>query len=160
MTMPVIEITTRIHASAERCFDLSRSIDMHMRSTTRTGERAIGGVTAGLIGLGEEVTWSARHFGIRQELTSRITAYDRPRYFRDSMVRGAFKRFDHDHYFERDGDWTIMRDVFNFTPPLGILGGIANTLFLTRYMRRFLDERNRVIKEVAESEEWRRYVRG
>ena len=32
----------------------------------------------------------ARHFGITQELTSRITAFDRPRHFRDEMEKGAF----------------------------------------------------------------------
>lgn len=96
-----IELTTCVAASPERCFDLARSVDLHTRSTSATGERAVGGVTTGLLGLGQEVTWRARHFGVRQELTSRITAYDRPRHFRDSMVRGAFRRFDHDHFFEQ-----------------------------------------------------------
>jgi ligand-binding SRPBCC domain-containing protein len=153
--MPAIVLTTLIHAPPERCFDLSRSIDLHVASTRQTGERAVGALTSGLLGLGEEVTWSARHFGVRQTLTSRIIAFDRPRYFRDSMVRGAFRRFDHDHFFTACGEDTEMRDVFDFDSPFGLLGRLANTLVLERYLRRFLEARNEEIKRVAESDAWR-----
>lgn len=157
--MPTIELLTRIAAPVERCFDLSRSIDLHQHSLSSSGERAVGGVTAGLIGLGESVTWEATHCGVRQRLTSRITAFDRPRYFRDSMVAGAFRRFDHDHWFAPDGEKdTLMRDVFDFEAPLGVLGRLAEAIFLTRYMRRLLEKRNAVVKHVAESEAWRAYL--
>jgi ligand-binding SRPBCC domain-containing protein len=146
-----IEIATRISASRERIFDLARSVDAHLASTARTKERVVGGRTSGLMELGDEVTWRARHFGIEQELTARIVAFDRPRHFRDSMVRGAFARFDHDHFFEDAGEGiTTMRDVFDFDAPLGLFGRLANALFLERYMRRFLLERARVLRELAE----------
>jgi hypothetical protein len=61
--MSVIELATSIAAPTERVFDLARSIDLHTERTAGTGERAVAGVTSGLIGLGEEVTWRARHFG-------------------------------------------------------------------------------------------------
>lgn len=153
--MPTIEITTLILALPERCFDLSRSVELHVASTRDTGERAVGGRLRGLLDPGEEVTWSARHLGVRQTLTSRITAFERPRYFRDSMVKGIFRRFDHDHFFEPRGEATAMRDVFDFESPLGPLGRLANALFLTRYLRGFLERRNEVIKRAAESDEWR-----
>src|SRR4029077_18062390 len=88
--MPRIELVTHIAGPCERCFDLARSVEVHIRSTASTGERAIAGRTSGLMELGDEVTWQARHFGFQQTLTSRITAFDRPWHFRDSMVRGAF----------------------------------------------------------------------
>ena len=157
--MPTIEFTVMIHAPIERCFDLARSVDLHMLSTADTGERAIAGVTQGLMGLNDEVTWSARHFGVRQRLTSRIVAYDRPRHFRDSMVRGAFRRFDHDHFFEVREDYTEMRDRFDFDSPFGPIGRLANMLVLTRYMRGFLERRNLIVKRVAESDEWRTVLR-
>lgn len=157
--MPVLELTTLVAAPVERVFDLSRSIDLHTASTAATGERAVAGVTSGLIGPGEEVTWRARHFGVWQSLTSRIVIFDRPRHFRDSMVRGAFRRFDHDHRFEACAEGTRMRDVFDYTSPLGVLGRLADALVLERYMRALLEERNRVIKEVAESPDaFRRYL--
>ena len=156
--MPGIELTTAIAAPIDRVFDLSRSIDLHTVSTAATGERAIAGVTTGLIGLGDEVTWRARHFGIWQTLTVRIVAYDRPRHFRDVMVKGAFTRMAHDHYFDAAGEQTTVRDVFEFMSPLGPLGRIADVTFLGRYMRALLIERNAVIKSVAESAEWTRFV--
>jgi ligand-binding SRPBCC domain-containing protein len=155
----VIEITTQIAAPMQRVFDLSRSVDLHAASTAQTGERAVAGVTSGLMSLGQEVTWRARHFGIWQCLTSRITAFDPPTHFRDSLVRGAFRRFDHDHFFSQRGEITIMRDVFDFQSPLGIFGRIADYLVLNRYLRHFLTIRNATIKETAETDEWQRYLR-
>ena len=157
--MPVIEFSTDIQAPIERVFDLSRSVDLHMDSTVHTRERAVGGVTSGLITLGQEVTWRARHFGNWQHLTTRITAFERPLYFRDSQVRGIFRRLDHDHFFTPRGDITLMRDVFDFQSPLGILGRIADRLFLIRYMTQLLAIRNTLIKTTAETDHWRRYIR-
>ena len=156
-TMPVIKLTTSIAAPIERVFDLSRSIDLHTRSASGTGERAIAGVTSGLIGLGQEVTWRARHFGVWQSLTVRITSYQRPIHFGDTMLRGAFRRMEHHHDFESSSGATIMRDVFTYESPLGILGRLADFLFLERYMRSFLIERNRIIKSTAESDAWREF---
>jgi ligand-binding SRPBCC domain-containing protein len=153
----VLEEVTRIRAPIERCFDLSRSIDLHLQSTAGTGERAVAGVTSGLIGLDEEVTWRAKHLGVWQELTSKITAMDRPTYFRDEMVRGAFRSFEHDHCFaERDGV-TEMRDVLRFAAPVPVLGRVAE-IWLRSYLRRFLRERNEALKRVCEGEEWRRFL--
>lgn len=156
--MPVIKLATEIAAPIGRVFDLARSIDLHTHSTGGTGERAVGGVTSGLIGPGQEVTWRARHFGVWQSLTVRVTAFERPVHFADAMIRGAFRRMEHHHWFEPSAGGTIMRDVFTFESPLGILGRIADFLFLTRYMRSFLIERNRVIKATAESDTWKRYL--
>ena len=149
--MPKIELTTFIHAPIEKVFDLSRSIDLHMESTRQTGEKAIAGKTSGLIGLGQTVTWRAKHFGIWQALTSKITELDRPNLFVDEMVSGAFKSFRHEHHFTTSGNQTIMKDIFEFETPLGILGNIFNKLILTHYMTKLLKERNRVIREAAQS---------
>lgn len=158
--MSRIELETLVRAPIERVFDLARSVDAHVASTPGTDERPVAGKTKGLLALGEEVTWRARHFGVTQHLTSRITAYDRPSHFRDSMVRGAFRRFDHDHFFEpRSFDATLCRDVFDFDAPLGPLGWLAERLFLERYMRRFLETRLRLLKEVAEGSDWERFLR-
>ncbi len=152
--MPIIHLITEIKAPIERCFDLSRSIDLHLLSTTKTHEKAIAGVTKGLIGLDEEVTWRARHFGIYQNLTTRITAYKYPVYFESEMTQGAFKKIEHKHEFETRNDITIMKDHFDFEAPLGILGKLVSKLLLYNYMKKLLEERNRVIKRAAETEEW------
>ncbi len=150
--MPVIKIESIIEAPIELCFDLARDVDFHLVSTARSNERAIAGVTSGLIGPGEEVTWEATHLGIRQRLTSRITAFERPLHFRDSQVRGAFHRFDHDHFFHSlSSSKTVATEVFDYQSPLGPFGRLADILFLKQYMRRFLGERHRLIKATAEA---------
>ena len=153
-----LDLSTHIAAPIERCFDLARSIDLHMASTDFTGERAVAGVTTGLIGADQSVTWKGRHFGLNVTHTSRITAYERPRYFQDRMIRGAFKSFSHDHYFARRDGETLMIDVMEFEAPLGFLGRIAENFALARHMRALLERRNKAIKETAESEDWKKYL--
>lgn len=152
--MPLIELETLIAAPVERCFDLSRSVDLHLAGAASTGERAVAGTMSGLMELDDTVTWEARHFGSRRRLEVRITEYDRPRWFRDEMTSGPFRRMRHDHSFAADGVGTAMRDSFDFAtkvPPL-------DALVLAPYLCRFLIARNDVIRRVAESDEWRRYL--
>ena len=149
--MPVITLITKIRAPIERCFDLTRSVEVHLRSTEKTGEKVVAGVMAGLIGPNEEVTWEAKHLGVRQRLTSRITAWNPPQHFRDSMVRGPFKRFDHDHFFEYGQGVTTMTDRFEYQSPCGWLGKLADAIFLRRYMERLLRIRAEVIRAIAEA---------
>ena len=156
--MPVIELSTVIRAPRERVFDLARSIDAHQDSTGGTEERAIAGVTKGLIGMNGEVTWEARHFGVRQRLTVRVTAFDRPKHFQDAMISGAFASMVHDHEFAGHPVGTLMSDRFAFKSPLGILGAMVDWVFLATYLRRFLVRRNEVLKQLAESAEWSRYL--
>lgn len=157
--MPIIKLSTKINAKREVVFDLSRSIDLHKISTVQTNEEAIAGKTSGLIGFNESVTWRARHFGIYQNLTTKITKFERPNYFVDEMVKGAFKAFKHEHIFTVIPTGTLMVDIFEYTSPLGVLGTIADTLFLKNYMRALLTERNRVVKEFAESKKWEALIR-
>jgi len=156
--MQTIVVETEIAAPVERCFLLSLSIDLHTESTAQTGERAIAGVTHGLIGLGETVTWQGRHFGLVLTHETQITKYDRPSQFQDVMVKGAFRSFVHDHFFETDAHGgTRMRDELRSAAPLGVLGRLAEKLVLRRYLRRFLVERNGAIRRAAESDAWMRY---
>ncbi|HEV7589045.1 MAG TPA: SRPBCC family protein [Longimicrobium sp.] len=158
--MVTIELRTFIAAPPERVFDLSRSIDLHARSMARSREEAVAGRTAGLIGLGETVTWRARHFGVRQRLTICIAGYERPRWFRDELVRGAFATMVHDHHFAAADGGTEMRDVFCFSAPAGPLGRLVERLVLRRYMTRLLAERNAAIKAAAEGDGWRKLLHG
>ena len=69
--VPVIELQLEINAPQQRVFDLARSIDLHSCSVGNTDEQAISGVTSGLIGPSEEVTWSARHPAVSEFVSSR-----------------------------------------------------------------------------------------
>lgn len=156
--MPTIHLECLINAPIEVCFDLSRSIDFHTYSTIGTNEKAVGGRVSGLIELGETVTWQATHFGIRQQLTSKITVYERPFHFCDEQIKGVFKSIQHHHYFEMVGNTVKMVDDFKYESPLGVLGKFADVLFLKRYMRHFLVQRNDLIKTFAESGSYEQFT--
>ncbi len=153
--MPIIKLTTFIQSSQEIVFDLSRSIDFHKISTPNTDEEAIAGKTTGLIELDEWVTWRAKHFGVYQKLTSKITAFERPNSFTDEMVKGAFKSFKHQHIFKKTENGIEMTDIFDYKSPFGVFGKLADAIFLESYMRSFLEERNQLIKEFAETDKWK-----
>ena len=149
--MPIIKLITYIKAPIHEVFDAARSIDIHQSSMKHTSERAIAGRTSGLIELGESVTWEAKHFGIKQQLTAKITEMNAPKSFTDEMVSGAFQSFIHTHTFTEENGLTTMQDNFDYTSPLGILGKLADKLFLKRYMTRLLSQRNLFLKESLES---------
>jgi ligand-binding SRPBCC domain-containing protein len=129
-----------------------------MDSTASTRERAVAGVTTGLIGEGESVTWRGRHFGFMLSHTSRITRYEPPTFFQDVMTAGMFTSFEHDHRFQQQNSETVMNDELRLIAPLGILGLAAEKLILRNYLTRFLRERNEFLKQVAESQKWREYL--
>ena len=146
--MVTLEEVTMIQAPIERCFDLARSVEVHLLGNTHWGENATAGITSGLIGMGQRVTWRAKHFGVWQTLTSQITAFNPPTYFQDSMLQGAFQSMQHDHFFEQlpataaEKPKTSMKDIFRFAAPLPILGLLTEMLVLRRYMQSLLRERN------------------
>lgn len=157
--MPRIELITQINSNnIHLVFDLIRSIDLHKISTKSSNEEAISGKTSGLISLGEYVTWRAKHFGFTQNLTSVITDYNRPIFFVDEMKKGIFKSFRHEHHLKLENDKVTIKDVFNYKSPLGFLGRLADFLFLKTYMANFLIQRNKVIKEFAETEKWKEII--
>ncbi len=157
--MPIIVIETKINAPIEICFDLSRSIDLHILSTRQTNEIAIEGKTSGLINLNEFVTWEANHFHIKQKLSSIITEYQSPFYFKDEQLKGAFKYFKHEHIFIEFENYTLMKDIFEFDSPFGFFGKIANFVLLKKYLSRLLIKRNLVIKDFAESGKYKEILK-
>jgi hypothetical protein len=152
---------TIIEAPIGRCFDLARSVEVHLLANIHSGEQAlaIGGVTSGLPELSQQVTWRAKHFGIWHNLTSKYTAMQPPTYFQTTMIEGIFRAMQADHFFRAlPSGATEMRDDFRIAAPLPILGRLAEMLFLRRYMLSLLRERNVVIKQLAESNDWESYL--
>ena len=147
--MPKIVHKQIIKAPKEICFDLARDVEIHTKTTSHTNEIAVGGVTEGLLEEGDTVTWEATHFGIRQRLTAKIVGMDRPHQFKDTMVKGAFHSFNHTHQFLEVPEGTLMIDTFEYKSPFGILGILADKLFLERYMKKFIVSRAMELKKIA-----------
>ncbi|MEU9828488.1 SRPBCC family protein [Micromonospora chersina] len=143
--MPRIQLTTVVEAVPETVFDACLDVDLHTESMGASAERAVGGVTTGRLTAGDVVTWEARHLGLPWRMTVRITDYRRPRGFTDEQVSGPFGRWRHEHRFAPDpagSSGTVMRDVIDFTAPMGPVGGLVAGLILRPYLRRLIARRN------------------
>lgn len=156
--MPKIITNIEINAPIEIAFDLARSIDFHLYSQSDHDEVAVAGVTSGLIEYGQTVTWRAKHLGIYQYLTVKITVFRKPHHFRDSMVKGAFERFDHDHLFDTNGSKTIATDIFDYNSPFSFIGRLFDLIYLEKYMTRFFVHKQKLLKKVLESDQWKKYL--
>jgi ligand-binding SRPBCC domain-containing protein len=156
--MPQIHLTTFIEAPIERVFDLSRSIDLHKHSMAKHKEEPIGALINGLVKEADEITWKARHLFKTRVLKTKIAAFDKPNSFTDEQVSGDFSSMKHQHFFKPVENGTIMIDVFSFKTPYGFIGKILNKLYLSNYMKRLLEERNKQIKEIAEGNRWKNYI--
>jgi ligand-binding SRPBCC domain-containing protein len=158
--MDTIRLETWIDAPVERCFLLCLSVDLHLASARSSREQAVEGVTTGLISEGETVTFRGRHLGVKLRHKSRIDALRPYSYFRDVMVSGVFSHFEHEHHFAAMDDGTRLRDEIRFSAPWGALGRLATKIVVRRHLVAFLLKRNEVIKQVAESNDWHRYLDG
>lgn len=139
-----------VAAPPETVFDLSLDVDLHLRSMAAWHERVVGSPSSPLA-LGDEVTWTARHFGLPFSMTSRIAELDRPRRFVDEQVRGPFAAFRHVHTFEAAEAGTRMTDDVAFDAPLGPLGDVAESLVLRRRLRHLIAVRNELlVREAAD----------
>ncbi|MFB6162734.1 MAG: hypothetical protein ABEJ86_04760 [Halococcoides sp.] len=148
--MPTVALDTTIDAPIDRVFDLARTVEIHTE-TMGHSETAVAGTTTGQLALGDIVTWRATHIGVVLHLTVKISAMDRPEYFRDCQVGGPFAELVHEHDFERLGpERTRMTDRFRFASPYGVLGGLVDSIVLKRYMRRLIAVRNRTLASIAE----------
>jgi ligand-binding SRPBCC domain-containing protein len=156
--METIRLGTWIDAPVERCFLLSLSVDLHVASARSTQENASAEAVAGTIGEGDTLTFKGRHFGVRWRHTSLIEKLRPHSYYRDVMIAGPFQHFEHDHHFAPMDDGTRMRDEIRFSGSGGLLGRLTTTMFLRKQLKAFLMERNAMIKRLAESEDWHKYL--
>lgn len=157
-SMPTIHLTTFIAAPVNVVFDLSRHIGLHKESMSKFKEEAVAGTRFGLIEKDETVTWRARHLFKNRLLRSKITAMEKPDMFTDEQLQGDFKMMKHEHHYKPCENGTIVIDLFHFESPYGILGKWFNSLYLTNYLKRLLEQRNKTIKEFAESGKWKKLL--
>ena len=148
--MTTFDVQTDIAAAPEVCFDLARDVAFHARSLAHTRERIVHAPDRALLELGDEVEFEGRHLGVRQRLRARITAFDRPRGFRDEMTRGAFRSFAHDHRFEPTRTGTRMTDRVRFRAPFGPIGRLVARFVLRPYLQRLIAGRADALRREAE----------
>ncbi|MFL6427639.1 MAG: hypothetical protein ACJ71S_05300, partial [Acidobacteriaceae bacterium] len=90
---------------------------------------------------------------------SRIEEFRPLTFFRDRMIAGRFASFEHDHNFTVQGDGSVLLwDVLRFTMRWGWAGDILGRWVLVPHIRKLMRKRFALLKQIAESEEWRRYL--
>lgn len=147
--------TIHINAPIERCFLLSTHIELVSQTLAM---QPIEGKSEGMVVGGDRLVWAGWKFGLPQMHESLITRYEPPLYFQDTMLRGRFKRFQHDHHFAEIDGYTLLTDKLRFSMPLGWPGKKVGQHVLLPYISKMLRRRLELVKRVAESEEWRRYL--
>jgi ligand-binding SRPBCC domain-containing protein len=151
--MTTIHLITKINTPVETVFNNARDISVHIETASKTNEKAIAGITSGLIELNETVTWEGKHFGLILHHQSKITEMKFPYYFTDEMVEGCFKTFKHEHTFTHENGITIMEDKLMYETPFGIFGKLFDKLALKKYLTNFLLERNQSLKMLSENQQ-------
>jgi len=148
--MTTIKITTNYYAPIETVFDTNRNIDIHQQSASKTKEVAIAGITSGLINKNETVTWKGKHFGVYLTHQSLISEMDFPTYFVDEQLKGQFKNFKHQHFFEQKENYVEVTDLLEYETPFGIFGQLFDKLLLKKHLTNFIIHRNAILKKLAE----------
>jgi ligand-binding SRPBCC domain-containing protein len=156
--MPTIHLTTFIAAPSQVVFNLSRHIGLHKESMSTYKEEAVAGTRFGLIENDETVTWKAKHLFKNRLLRVKVTEMKKPELFMTEQLEGDFKMMQHEHHFKPCENGTIMIDLFHFESPYGIIGQWFNSVYLTKYMKRLLEQRNKTIKEYAESDKGKKLL--
>jgi len=156
--MPTTERTVEIHAPLERVFAFVTDMRNHRLVVPPETQEQL--VDAGNIPmrLGTVVRLRARYGGIRWTLSSRITVFEPPdpllpisAYFRDEQVNGPFALWQHDHWFTALSDGsTRLTDRFTFAAPFGLLGRLAERLWLNNRMRHLLEYMQTTEKHLLE----------
>lgn len=157
--MFVIKDNVHIMAPVERCFLLSTSLkivqmELGMHPVAKGGATRTDGLVVG----GDRIRWEGWQLGLPQVHVSLISAYEPNRYFQDKMIEGRFKSFSHDHEFTEIGGQVLLKDTIRFAMPLGWAGRLVGKQVMIPHIRGLMARRFSLLKRIAESEEWRKYV--
>ncbi len=75
------------------------------------------------------------------------------------MISGRFASFQHDHAFAESGSGAVtLSDELRFSMPLGWLGWLVGRFIMVPHIKGLLKRRFRLLKRIAETEEWRSYL--
>ncbi len=153
--MFLLQESIQVEAPVERCFLLSTSIDL-VAQTLKL--RPVKGKTTGAIVDRDRVVWRGWKFGFPAFHETLITGYSLPSFFQDTMARGYFKHFQHDHHFDFIDGRTSMRDVVRCTFPLGSVGHRFGRMVVVPHIQQLLRSRHLLLKRLAEGDGWREYI--
>lgn len=79
--------------------------------------------------------------GISLNWVTEITHVKDKKYFVDEQRIGPYKMWHHQHKIEAIEGGVLMTDIVTYQPPMGILGALANALFINQKLKSIFDYR-------------------
>lgn len=155
--MSQIHLTTCIHAPADRVFDLSLSTSVHKAVLRSYRNGRLESATEGAIGLQDKITFSLNFLGRRRVLTTRIESMERAREITSLLAKGegSFLSMRHDQYFRQIQNGMLLIDLLEYEPAYGSIGRLADKLLVKKFLKKYLESKNRLIKQYAEGDKWK-----
>lgn len=85
--------------------------------------------------------------GIKMDWVTEITHVHEPRFFVDEQRFGPYALWHHQHHFKEVPGGVEMTDEVNYAIPFGVLGRIANFIFVGKEVNRIFDYRFKILEE-------------
>mgnify|MGYP001488632176 FL=1 len=76
-----------------------------------------------------------------------ITHVKEKEFFVDEQRLGPYRMWHHEHIFKIKEDGVLMTDIITYIPPFGLLGKLANNLFIKRRIKKIFDYRSQIIEQ-------------
>ena len=86
--------------------------------------------------------------GIKMNWVTEITHVKEKEYFVDEQRSGPYSIWHHEHKIEPVEGGVLMTDIVSYKPPFGILGSIANSLFIKKQLEEIFEFRRKALIEI------------
>jgi ligand-binding SRPBCC domain-containing protein len=73
------------------------------------------------------------------------------KFFVDEQRMGPYKLWHHQHHIEPSEKGTLMTDIVSYIPPFGILGDLANAIFIQKQLLSIFEYRKKAMISIFES---------
>jgi len=155
--MEMIRLTTWIAAPEELCFRLATDAGFHQLLSQESKQNDMLQQAGTPVQIGDRWQWSGRCAGFAYRYATRIEALRPLNFFREGLEQGYFRAFEHDHHFTYHNHGTRMRDEIRFVLQPG-LGRALMAQLIRRSLVASIARRGHILKAVAESNDWRRFL--
>lgn len=97
---------------------------------------------------GALIDYELRLFAVPFRWRTLIETFEPMRRFTDTQLRGPYRSWHHLHEFEAAAGGTRMWDRVEYEVPLGPLGEVARSLFVTRQVESIFDFRREAVDRI------------
>jgi len=153
--MGFIHITSFVSAPANIVCDLSRHMLLQKKAMEKIGARQIRGVSSGLLSDNEIVLWAIRMWRKEVFFSLKITESTAGHFIREEMMQGGLESFKHLRHFKHIQNGTLVIDEIFYTMPKKFWSVWIDRLWLNKTLYTLLEERNKILRDYAETNKWK-----